>query len=113
MVFTVAENAAFFADLDQMAMELDTINELVNEGIDEVEDLADFDEESLKQVVENLRRPAGRIPDPTIGAPGGAVPGATIRTPSFRIGAKSYCFTTFGCYRTSKVLQDHRSRSDG
>ena len=54
MVFTAAENAAFFMDLDQMAMELPTINELVNEGINDIEDLRDFDEESLKQVVENL-----------------------------------------------------------
>ena len=50
MVFTVVENVAFFEDLDQLAMELSTINKLVNEGIDDVEDLRDFDEDSLKQM---------------------------------------------------------------
>ena len=50
MVFTVVENAAFFEDLDQLAMELSTINKLVNEGINDVEDLRDFDEDSLKQM---------------------------------------------------------------
>ena len=50
MVFTVVENVAFFEDLDQLAMELSMIHELVNEGIDDVEDLRDFDEDSLKQM---------------------------------------------------------------
>ena len=50
MVFTVVENVAFFEDLDQLAMELSTINKLVNEGINDVEDLRDFDEDSLKQM---------------------------------------------------------------
>ena len=50
MVFTVVENVAFFEDLDQLAMELSMINKLVNEGINDVEDLRDFDEDSLKQM---------------------------------------------------------------
>ena len=50
MVFTVVENVAFFEDLDQLAMELSTINKLVNKGIDDAEDLRDFDEDSLKQM---------------------------------------------------------------
>eukprot|EP00957_Ditylum_brightwellii_P115419 8802993-Ditylum_brightwellii.AAC.1 len=62
-----------------------TVVQLVSKGIDAVADLADFDKSSIKQIVENLRRPAGRIPDLTPGA----APSATIPTPSFTFGAKS------------------------
>ena len=86
MVFTAAESVAFYMDDDQMAMHADTMTQLSVEGIDEVEDLADFEEESLKQVAENLRRPAGRIPDPN---PPATNPNATIPTPPFQFGAKT------------------------
>lgn len=89
MVFTAAQTRAFFEDNDQMAMERDTVAQLMQEGIQTVVDLIDFDEASLKQIAENLRRPAGRIPDPTIGNPGGAVAGSTIPCPPFVFGAKS------------------------
>eukprot|EP00957_Ditylum_brightwellii_P129237 9858055-Ditylum_brightwellii.AAC.1 len=62
-----------------------TIIQLVSEGINAVADLADFDKLSIKQIAENLRQPAGRIPDPTTGA----APGTTIPTPFFTFGAKS------------------------
>ena len=68
-----------------MAIPHDTVVELNNEGIVTVEDLADFDRESLKQVADNLRRPGGRIPDPTPGA----TRGATIPKPPFVFGSKS------------------------
>eukprot|EP00957_Ditylum_brightwellii_P150244 11441861-Ditylum_brightwellii.AAC.1 len=61
-----------------------TVIQLVSKGIDSVRGLADFDKLLIKQIAENLRRLAGRIPDPTPGA----APGATIPTPSFTFGAK-------------------------
>ena len=63
----------------------DTVVQLQNEGIDTVDDLVDFDKTTIEQVAANLRRPAGRIPDPTPGA----AAGAAIRTPPFVFGAKS------------------------
>jgi hypothetical protein len=90
MVITVAQNVAFFEDNDQMALARATFQRLIHEGIQTIDDLVDFDEESLKQVAENLRRPAGRIPDPTIGVAGGVAVGATIPCPPFAFGAKSH-----------------------
>ena len=89
MVLTNAQNAAFFHADDQMALPLATIAQLAFEGINVVGDLTEFDEEGLKQVADNLRRPAGRMPDPTIGQAGGVVAGATIPIPPFVFGAKS------------------------
>ena len=62
-----------------------TMVQLQQEGISTVNDLEDFDKETIEQIAANLRRPAGRIPDL---APG-AAPGATIATPPFVLGAKS------------------------
>ena len=68
-----------------MAMDAAAVAQLAVEGIINIQDLADFDEDSLKQVAENLRRPSGRIPDPNVGA----VAGAMIPTPPFVFGAKT------------------------
>jgi len=57
-----------------------TRDQLAVEGIVEPEDLAKIDKENLKQIAENLRRPAGRVPDPNAGA---NAPNATIPTPPF------------------------------
>ena len=73
MVLTAAQTTAFFENANQMAIPTATVAQLGNEGITTVDDLIDFDEDSLKQIAENLRRPGGRIPDPTPGAPAGAV----------------------------------------
>jgi hypothetical protein len=64
-----------------------TVLQLQDEGIvSTVDDLSYFDKDALKQVVaDTLRRPGGRIQDPTPGA----VVGATIPTPPFVFGAKS------------------------
>ena len=58
--------------------------QLATEGLKTVDDLAEFDDESLKQITDNLRRPGGRIPDPNPGAANGAI----IPTPSFVFGVK-------------------------
>lgn len=62
-----------------------TVNKIVEEGIDDPEDLADFDKDTLKQVAENLRKPGGRIPNPDPNAPAGS----TIERPPYTFGAKS------------------------
>jgi hypothetical protein len=85
MPLTTTQAASFFKDADQMNIPHATVVQLVSKGIDAVADLADFDKSSIKQIPENLRQPAGRIPDPTPGA----APGTTIPTPLFTFGAKS------------------------
>ena len=85
MVLTVAQTRAFFENANQMAISHATVMQLCNEGITAVEDLVEFDADSLAQIASNLRRPGGRIPDPTPSA----LPGATIPTPPFVFGPKS------------------------
>ena len=85
MVLTAAQTTAFFEDPAQMGIPHETVLQLVQEGIDSVDDLADFDKDSLQQLADNLRRPGGRIPDPDPNA----AAGATIPTPPFTFGAKS------------------------
>ena len=85
MVWTNNQNTSFFEDAAQMAIPHATVLQLESEGITSFDDLGEFDDASLKQIAANLRRPAGRTPDPTPGAEAGA----TIPTPSFVFGAKS------------------------
>ena len=63
-----------------------TFQQLAIEGITTVDDLAEFDKDSLQQVADNLRKPSGRVPDPNPGA----AAGVTIPTPPFVFGAKSH-----------------------
>jgi hypothetical protein len=84
MVFTANQITTFFEDPTQMAIPNATQAQLVNEGIATVDDLGEFDDEHLKQIAENLRRPSGRVPvDPA------APDGPTMPTPPFVFGAKS------------------------
>ena len=85
MVLTAAQTTAFFEGQDQMGVPHPTVVQLAQEGITAVDDLADFEKESLQQLADNLRRPGGRVPDPTPNA----AEGATIPTPAFVFGAKS------------------------
>ena len=85
MVFTAGQTTAFFENADQMGIAHATVVQLVNEGIDEVQDLAEFDQASLTQVADNLRRPGGRVPNPDAAAPAGS----TIAQPPFSFGAKA------------------------
>ena len=85
MPLTQAQTTAFFEDAAQMGIPHATVVQLQDEGINTIDDLVDFDKEIIKEFAANLRRPAGRIPDP---APG-AAQGATIPTSPFVFGAKS------------------------
>ena len=69
-----------------MAIPAATVAQLANEGIATVLDLTEFDKETFKQVVDNLRNPGGRVPNPDPGA----APGSTIPRPPFVFGAKSH-----------------------
>ena len=52
----------------QMVIPADTVTQLSNEGISTVDDLVDFDKNSLEQVANNLRRPLGGSAAFTFGA---------------------------------------------
>ena len=85
MVFTAAQTNAFFTDPSQMALPRATRAAIGEEGLNDIDDLVEFDSDSMKQITDNLRRPGGRIPDPHPSA----AAGATIPTPTFVFGAKS------------------------
>ena len=57
MVLTVAQTTAFFEHADQMAIPNATVLQLVAEGINTVDDLSEFDKDTINQIASNLRRP--------------------------------------------------------
>jgi hypothetical protein len=57
MVLTAGQTTAFFESADQMAIPNATVLQLVAEGIDSVDDLAEFDKDTIYQIASNLRRP--------------------------------------------------------
>ena len=93
MVLTAAQTTAFFKGNDQMGIPHATILQFQLEGTSGVDDLADFKEDSLKQLADNLCCPGGCIPDPNPAA----VPGATIPMPAFVFGAKSQARLSVAC----------------
>jgi hypothetical protein len=68
MPITGAQTTVFFEAPDQMGIPNATVVQLTQEGIDTVDSLVDFDKTTIEQIAANLRRPAGRIPDPNPGA---------------------------------------------
>ena len=80
-----AQTTSIFENINQMEIPHATITQLQYEGIITVDDLTDFDKDSLQQLADNLCHPSGRVPDPYPSA----APGATIPTPGFVFGAKS------------------------
>jgi hypothetical protein len=83
MVFTNGQTISFFEAPTQMAIPADTRLQLQTEGINTVDDLSEFDDDNLKQISENLRRPSGRVPTEPNNPDG-----PTIPTPPFVFGAK-------------------------
>ena len=69
MVINTAKMTTFYEHSNQMVIPHTTVVQLHAEAIEAVEDLADFDKDSLQQLVDNLRCPGGRVPDPNPGAP--------------------------------------------
>ena len=63
MVLTGAQTTAFFENAAQMAVPRATVDQLEQGNIEIVDDLTDFNKESLLQVADNLRHPGGRIPN--------------------------------------------------
>jgi hypothetical protein len=100
MPLTAAQRTAFFEEDAQMSIPNRTVVQLQTEGLSGVEDLADFDKETIEGIIaSNLRCPAGRIADPNPGA----AAGATISTPPFAFGSKSQ--QRIDCvYQASSVL---------
>ena len=86
MVLTGAQTLAFFTNEDQMGIPADTVGQMEREGITNVDDLAEFDKDTLQQLADNLRRPAGRVADPNPNA----AEGATVPTPPFTFGVRSH-----------------------
>ena len=77
-----------------MAVTRATVAQMALEGIITVSDLTDFDEKSLQRIASNLRRPGGRIADPTPGVP----VGVTISTYPFVFGAKLQAHLEVACH---------------
>ena len=62
MVLTGPQTTAFFTEDSQMGIPQATYDHMKNsEGINTVDDLADFDKDTLKQLAENLRKPGGGV----------------------------------------------------
>ena len=62
MVLTDAQTTAFFKNADQMGVQHAMVVQLALEGIQSVDNLADFDKEALQQLADNLRRPGEESP---------------------------------------------------
>ena len=62
MPLTNAQVNAFFTDPAQMGIPQATFKQLAEEGITTVDDLIDSDDDALKQLAENLRKPGGQVP---------------------------------------------------
>ena len=93
MSITGAQRKIFFKANYQMAIPRPTLVQLRNEGITMIDDLGEFDKDTLQQIADNLQRPGGRVPDPNyvptnlMPVPFPVVP--TVPTPLFIFGAKS------------------------
>ena len=62
MVLTVAQMTAFLKNATQMAIPNARVIQLVVEGIDSVDDLSEFDKDTIQQIASNLRRPPAGNP---------------------------------------------------
>ena len=101
MATTGAQTTLFFKANNQMVILRPTLAQLRNEGITMIDDLGEFDKDTLQQIADNLRRPGGRVPDPNyvspdpMPVPAPVVP--TVPTPPFIFGAKSQKLLQVAC----------------
>ena len=82
MVLSAAQTTAFWET--ELALPGATRQRLVLEGLADISDLTEIDTENLKQIADNLRRPAGTMIDPA-----DANGARMIPIPPFVFGAKS------------------------
>ena len=80
MVWTAAQTTSFFKDNTQMGINNCTQLQLVNEGIEYVDDLGEFTNDDLDQIAKNLRQPGSTLD---------ATTNALVLTTPFTIGARS------------------------
>ena len=85
MVLTSAQTTLFFENALLMGIPHTPLVGLAAEGIYSVDDIVDFNIETLQIVANSLRRPGGSVKNTVAGS----VVGATITTPPFVFGAKS------------------------
>ena len=85
MVLTAAQTTNIFENAGNLAIQHDTRVKLQEEGLQTVDDLVNFDDETMKQVAHNLRYHNDRVPDPNPGA----AAGATILRGPYQLGAIS------------------------
>ena len=79
MVLAASQVTEFFEDATQMAIQEAMKIQFHEEGMNNISDLVDFDEDTFKQFLKNLRRPGGCIPVPrTKCFRGSSYPNATI-----------------------------------
>ena len=85
IIITADQVRALFCADNQMTIPVATIVQLVQEGIEHLDDLQNFDKDSLKDVANNLRNTGGRIPHPDPNSQ----ENETISTPPFVFGVNS------------------------
>ena len=56
MVLTIAQTTSFFTDADQLGLTADQRARLQNEGLLDIEDLDNFDEDTLEAAIKNCSR---------------------------------------------------------
>lgn len=87
MAFTNQQRLTFFTDNAQLAISINTIPALIQEGITHPEDLEEFEDDDFKLIIENLRKPPGLMPDPNHNDAN--VPAPLIPRPAYVFGAKN------------------------
>ena len=94
MVRTNAQNRTFFEGAAYMSIECRTVTKMDSKGLHNYDNVAEFDQDAIKAVDAQLRRPGGTIEDPNYvvppfkaGQPPAPVP--CIPTPPYQSSAKS------------------------
>ena len=81
MPWTANQISSFFENNDQMGIPNRTLTAMRNEGITTIDDLAEFEDDDFKTMVESFRHPP-LIPDPNNAA-------QQVRQHPFQLGARS------------------------
>ena len=81
MPWTANQTSSFFENNDQMGIPNRTVMAMRNEGISTIDDLAEFEDDDFKAMVESFRNPP-LIPDPNNAA-------RQVRQNPFQLGARS------------------------